>query len=279
MAATTSVAEQPQHPEENPIILYDIPSKLESKAWSPNMWKTRLLLNYRSLPYRTEWVSYPDIQGIFISLGIEPSGLKADGSGRPHYTCPSIIDPTAPKPTTVTESTAIAQYLEDAYPDVQPKVFPEGTREAQLEFIKDVSAVIFPLAVKLILPQMPKILLDPRGSEYFEQTRTVNYGRPLQGICPAGSEERKKAWEEFKAALDRVAETYDKNPEGKGEYFTGSAISYVDIWLAALFIWSKVPCDRDPELGAKCAWDVIEKLNDGRWAVFMHKFDNYLQVL
>ncbi|KIO30778.1 hypothetical protein M407DRAFT_242039 [Tulasnella calospora MUT 4182] len=265
--------------KENPIILYDIPSKFESKCWSVNMWKTRLILNYKGLPYRTEWVSYPDIQAIFINLGIEPSGLKADGSGRPHYTCPSIIDPTAPKPTTVTESSAIAQYLEDAYPDVQPKIFPDGTREAQLQFIKDFLPVFVPPACTLILPQMPNILLDPRGSEYFEQTRTVNYGRPLQGIGLAGSEERKKAWEEFKAGLDKVAEIYDKNPEGNGEYFTGNAISFVDIWLAALFIWSKVPCDRDPEVGAKSVWDVIEKLNDGRWARFMRKFDDYLQVM
>ncbi|KAG8909428.1 hypothetical protein FRC00_010131, partial [Tulasnella sp. 408] len=99
------------------------------------------------------------------------------------------------------------------------------------------------------------------------------------GICPAGSEERKEAWEELKVVLDKIAEIYDKNPEGKGEYFTGSAISYVDIWLAAFFVWSKVPCDRDPELGADCVWDVIEKLNNGRWARFMRKFDNYLQVL
>ncbi|KAG9043048.1 hypothetical protein FS837_010101 [Tulasnella sp. UAMH 9824] len=245
---------------ENPIILYDIPSKLESKAWSVNMWKTRLLLNYRG-------------------LGIEPSGLNPDGSGRPYYTCPSIIDPTAPKLTTVTESTAIAQYLEDAYPDVQPRVFPEGTREAQLEFIKDISAIIYWPAIKLFLPQAPKIILDPRGSEYFEQSRALYFGRPLQGICPAGSEERKEAWEELKAVLDKIAEIYDKNPEGDGEYFTGSAISYVDIWLATFFVWSKVPCDRDPDLGAQCVWDVIEKLNDGRWARFMRKFDNYLQVL
>ncbi|KAG9012244.1 hypothetical protein FRB90_006740 [Tulasnella sp. 427] len=237
-----------------------------------------LLLNYRKLPYRTEWVSYPDVQDTFEKLGMKPSGVKEDGSGRPHYTCPSIIDPTTPESTRVTESTEIALYLEDAYPEVQPKVFPQGGREAQLEFIKVVKPLIVEPAIKLILPQMPAILLDPRGSEYFERTRTINYGRPLQSLCLAGTEERKKAWEDFKTGLSKVAEIYDKNPEGKGEYFTGNAISYADIWLAALFLWCKVPCDRDPELGAGSVWDVVEKLNDGRWARFMAKFDDYLQV-
>lgn len=238
-----------------------------------------LLLNYKGLPYRTEWISYPDIEGTFKGLGIEPSGLKADGSGRPHYTCPSIIDPTSSNPSMVTESTAIAQYLEDAYPEVQPRVFPEGTREAQLEFTKDAMLLVGVPTIQLILPQVPGILVDPRGSEYFERTRTVDYGRPLQEVCSTGSEERKKAWEDFKEGLNKVAEIYDRNTEGKGEYFTGSAISYVDIWLAAHFIWCKVPCDRDPELGVKRVWDVVEKLNDGRWARLMHKFDDYLQVL
>ena len=33
-------------PDTDIIIFYDIPSTLPGKAWSPNTWKTRYVMNY-----------------------------------------------------------------------------------------------------------------------------------------------------------------------------------------------------------------------------------------
>lgn len=33
----------------------------------------RLALNYKGLPYQTEWVEYPDLKGRFMELGIPAS--------------------------------------------------------------------------------------------------------------------------------------------------------------------------------------------------------------
>ncbi|KAG9049107.1 hypothetical protein FS837_011119 [Tulasnella sp. UAMH 9824] len=267
MAATAS----------NPIILYDIPSTTELKAWSINMWKTRLLLNLKGLPYRTEWVSYPDIQPTFEKLGIKHTSLKTDGSGRPHYTCPAIIDPTSPEPTKVSDSTPIALYIEEAYPDVGPKVFPEASKEAQLEFFDTtVHDIIEPIR-SLIIASVPAIL-DPRGAEYFYRTRTAIRKKPLETVCLAGSDERKQAWEDLKRGLDAIAKIYDRNVEGKGEYFAGTEITYADIFLASIFLWARVPSDRDRDMEVDSVWGGIAKLDEGRWAKFMEKFEGLLQV-
>lgn len=84
----------------NEIILYDLPSTAKCACWSLNPWKgmhgiasilmdcigqvgddftdllamtARLALNYKGLPYKTEWVEYPDLKGRFMELGIAAS--------------------------------------------------------------------------------------------------------------------------------------------------------------------------------------------------------------
>lgn len=60
------------------IVLFDLASRPPRSTWSLNPWKSdtppldqntqadkltaRLLLNYKGLNYRTEWLEYPEIQ-------------------------------------------------------------------------------------------------------------------------------------------------------------------------------------------------------------------------
>ena len=41
-------------------VLFDLPGK-DGRAWSPNTWKVRSVLNYKKVPYQTEWIEFPDI--------------------------------------------------------------------------------------------------------------------------------------------------------------------------------------------------------------------------
>lgn len=43
------------------LVLFDIPGK-QGRSWSPNVWKVRAVLNYMKIPYRTEWIEFPDIE-------------------------------------------------------------------------------------------------------------------------------------------------------------------------------------------------------------------------
>ncbi|KAH7153819.1 hypothetical protein DER46DRAFT_611994 [Fusarium sp. MPI-SDFR-AT-0072] len=47
---------------ENEITFFDIPSRSPQVCWSMNTWRTRLLLNYKGLDYKTEWLEYPEIK-------------------------------------------------------------------------------------------------------------------------------------------------------------------------------------------------------------------------
>jgi hypothetical protein len=47
--------------------------------------KNRLALNYKRLPYRVEYISYPDIESTLKKFGVPPTSEKA-----PQYTLPSM---------------------------------------------------------------------------------------------------------------------------------------------------------------------------------------------
>ena len=128
------------------IILYDIPSKVG--PWSPNTWKTRQVprnssnhikltvfssysLNYKGLPFRTVWVEYPDIESTLKAAGIV-SNTRKKPDGSPTWTVPAIYDPKTK--TGITESFAIAEYLDKTYPDT-PLLIPPGTRTLQKAWI------------------------------------------------------------------------------------------------------------------------------------------------
>ncbi|KAF9266028.1 hypothetical protein L218DRAFT_956986, partial [Marasmius fiardii PR-910] len=51
------------------IRLFDIPSKLPQKAFSSFVWRTRYVLNYKGLPYKTTWVETPDLNAMHHQIG------------------------------------------------------------------------------------------------------------------------------------------------------------------------------------------------------------------
>lgn len=84
----------------------------------------RLALNYKSIPYRTEWVEYPQIESLAQRLGVKPTSLKADRV-MPEYTLPIIHDESTG--VSIANSLPIALYLEETYPG-SPRLFPEGSK-------------------------------------------------------------------------------------------------------------------------------------------------------
>ncbi|TFY51247.1 hypothetical protein EVJ58_g10668, partial [Rhodofomes roseus] len=98
--------------ETDVIILYDIPSTVPGNAWSANTWKTRFALNYKGIPYRTQWVEYPDIAPLLTSLGVSPN---TPSTWTFPYTLPAIYDPRTR--TVLMDSIKIARYLDETYPD------------------------------------------------------------------------------------------------------------------------------------------------------------------
>jgi hypothetical protein len=64
----------------------------------------------------------------------------------------------------------------------------------------------------VIMPRIPRTILNPRSAEYFRKTRAKRFGMPLDEF-EKSEEGGEKAWENVKPALEDVG-TLLKQTEG-----------------------------------------------------------------
>ncbi|KAF9025667.1 hypothetical protein BDZ89DRAFT_953614 [Hymenopellis radicata] len=236
------------------ITLYDIPSALPSAPYSPspNVWKIRYALNFKGLQFSTIWVEYPDIKPLYEKLGAAAALTKTDGT--PFHTLPLISD--ASTGAIVSESFAIAQYLDKTYPDT-PRLFPLGPPSYPLHaaFNTAFRSQIGPL-FQFTLPAMHRAL-TPGSQGYFNATKASILGAPtLEDGEPKGAK-RAEEWEKVKAGFDGIA----KWSVAGHDFFVGDAISWPDIEVGAFVLWIRTLLGAEsPEWKAASSW------NEGRWA-------------
>ncbi|CAE6485273.1 unnamed protein product [Rhizoctonia solani] len=239
--------------QENPIILYDILS--EHGTWSPNTYKARLTLNYKRLPYRVEYVSYPDIAPKLKELGARATNPAPFIT----HTLPMIADPSPDpngKSIYVVESFDIAVYLDKTYPAPKyPAVFPPGTRAVQKItaelFMNEVGYTILPALVPLTARPG---FLDERGREYFLKTRE-DYLKRIPADTSVGS----KFWGDAHDKWNWFGEILDLNEEGP--FVTGKQISFTDFAIGGIISFV-----RRVEGGEMRMWKAISEWQGGRWA-------------
>ncbi|CAE6431507.1 unnamed protein product [Rhizoctonia solani] len=238
----------------NPIVLFDIASKMG--PWSPNTWKTRLALTYKRLPYRVEYVSYPDIELTFKQFGVPPTSDKV-----PQYTLPLIGDPSSDlngKPTYIADSFKIALYLDGKYPSPKyPALFPPGTQALQCVFADRVSKLVYVMAPTMLPLVGRPGFLDHRGEEYFRRTRQARFGKSLEQLAVEGRQswgQVKESWGTFGCLIDSNRLT-EHSP-----FVMGNQISYADLLLVAIFCWVK-----RAEIDDKSLWGEISQWQGGRW--------------
>jgi hypothetical protein len=122
----------------------------------------RYSLNYKGLSYRTEWIEFPDIEAHCKAIGASATSTNIDGS--PFYTLPVIKDLSTG--AVVSESAAIAKYLDDTYPST-PALFVDSESISQLAFIRahgDATKELWDFA-------LPRIKLHPVSDAYLRRTK------------------------------------------------------------------------------------------------------------
>ncbi|KAI4267264.1 MAG: hypothetical protein L6R38_008327 [Xanthoria sp. 2 TBL-2021] len=185
------------------ITLFDLPCNPPNKAWSYNTWKStsnlfplinttlllpstltlpaRLILNYKSLPYTTHWLEFPDIAPHLSSLGIPPNAQGAS------YTVPTIHLPPSKshsKDEYIMDSKAIAIALEDKYPNPPLHLdAPQLARAEELwgQAVKALMGVFAPRVVHTLLTDRNKEYMEPKidlenlvgGNEAWEGAKPV----------------------------------------------------------------------------------------------------------
>ncbi|KAF7163459.1 hypothetical protein CNMCM5623_008360 [Aspergillus felis] len=219
---------------DSPVHFFDITSTLpgSSKSWSPNTLKTRMVLNYKRISYTQSWVSYPDIAPLLISLAVpaNPDGIR--------YTLPAINHrPTVKSnPTgTLVDSFPIACHLEQHYPT--PSLFPSGDASYALTIaVQKLMSSAVDKARPLIVPNVADIL-DDKGREYFIETRSVSFGKPLSEVRPRDPQRVKEATDEIKKEMEVLAQMLRGRPGKTGPFFEGDKPGYADFIVASFLAW------------------------------------------
>ncbi|KAL0056867.1 hypothetical protein AAF712_016517 [Marasmius tenuissimus] len=134
------------------ITLYDTgPSSFPSHlGCGPYVRKIIFALNYKKLPFKLITLPLPTIESTAKSLGAPPTDTFPK-TGLPKYTVPFLHDSNE----VVSDSFAIAQYLDTAYPDT-PRLFGEekATIAAVKELIEareEALKILFPIFMSRIV--------------------------------------------------------------------------------------------------------------------------------
>lgn len=217
-------------------------------------------LHYKGIPYRTEWLEYPEIKPTLKNLGAPPTAKDPDGSDR--YTLPTILDPSTGK--VVTDSLPIAKYLDATYPDT-PRLLPPGTENSQQAF-HDMFFAEYALALYLIIIKFTSAALNPESSAYFERTKAERMGKPWEEL----EQNTPGQWVKFESSMAELKDRFSEGDYGDGAFLNGNQITFSDFIVAACLLWAKVVCGKESDI-----WKRIIGMHDGFWGRYMKQFEKY----
>jgi len=193
------------------LKLFELVGTDQARPFSPFCWRTRMALAHKGLTAES-------IPWCFT----EKAAVAPYNSEK----VPVLIDGE----TSVADSWAIANYLEDAYPD-RPSLFGGAGGRAlgrMMNWWGDIAVVggMFPLIVADIPAH-----LKPVDAAYFRQTREARFGKPLEQVT-AG---REKSVEGFRRALDPMRLTLKTQ-----NYLGRDTPNYADYIVFGPFQWARV---------------------------------------
>jgi len=207
------------------LVLYQLAGR-DDYRFSPFAWRARMALAHKGLEAELRDVKFSD-----RSL-IEQSGQER---------VPVLVDGE----TWVSDSTAIAEYLEDNYPDA-PSLFGGDVGRANARFIGAWTDVVlhggvFGLVSRDILDHVHADDVD-----FFRSTREARIGKTLEEFH-AGRDDR---LEGFRAALTPLRLMLKKQP-----FICGESAAYADYTAFGAFQWARcvsplqILADDDPVKG------------------------------
>jgi glutathione S-transferase len=191
------------------VVLYDLAGADPALRFSPYCWRTRMALAHKGLPIETVPWRFTDKPAIAFS-----------GQGR----VPVIRDGD----TVISDSWAIAEYLEDRYPT--PTLFGGALGRAHARFINGwADSVLVGALARLIVRDILDVL-DPKDQAYFRSSREARFGTTLEAVQD-GREQRVAAFRESLSPVRLVLRAQD--------WFGGAAPSYADFILFGTLQWAR----------------------------------------
>lgn len=191
------------------MILYDLVNAKRGH-FSPNSWRVRLALLHKGIPFEVRDVLFGDIPSI--------------NAGGDKLTIPTI----AHNDRLVTDSWAIVQHLDQAFPDTPRLLTPESA--SVLKFFQYwVQTSLHGPIGRLILKDLHDSL-DPADQAYFRASREKSYKGTLEEV-QAGRDDRLDA---FRRGLQPMRLALGHHP-----YLSGEQPGYADYLAFAAFMWAR----------------------------------------
>ncbi|KAF2639208.1 hypothetical protein P280DRAFT_499474 [Massarina eburnea CBS 473.64] len=201
------------------VVLYDL-ACTKNVCFSPTVWRIRLILNYKKIPYRTVFLEFPDIEPTLKGLGLVPS--ESASTSQFPYTVPAIHH--MPSNTYMMDSVPIAMFLDATYPDPPVPLMSELGREVQAQ-----SRAVVGTAFRMSIMPREINILSPRSQEYFRRTREASIGHRLEDLL--NEDKEGEIWEGMRDGMRAVGELMRTN-KAKGPFILGGSPTSVDFFIA-----------------------------------------------
>ena len=209
--------------KQDQLVLYDLASK-SNTPFSPSTLKTHYQLNYKGIPYTTQYLEFPEIAPLLTSFGI-PSPPKNEGYGK--HTVPAVKFPDG---DCVMDSLAIYKRLEtDAAYASLPKIPIDEALEQRVDAITTRMFIGLGPAFRY----NTLMLFNPVGQEYYRKERMggKELPKPTDG-------ELNDAWVAAEGVVGELAAVLREGGSG-GPFFLGDQVSWTDFRVVALFHFAR----------------------------------------
>jgi len=247
-----------------PITLYDVAlegTTDEERVWAPNTWRTRLTLNIKGLAHKTKWIAFTEVVETMKGLGLAENWAGE----RLRYSVPTITDHTTNR--TIMGTQAIAQYLDEQYPNTPSLVYP-GTRAlnvmfAELDYARSVGPIF-----KLLMSEHCDACQE-KDKAYYMKSRESMLNLTWDEMVNPSDTVRKGWLQEIEKYLD-----YNRGlvaQSGEGALFLGGDLpTFADTCVAAQLYWAYSVGGKDHALTK-----LIMSANGGWWAKYFESFSKW----
>lgn len=191
------------------ITMFDLAGADPSLRFSPFCWRIRFALAHKGLPVETVPWRFTEREALAFS-GQAKVPVIRDGD------------------QVVSDSWAIATYLEDHYP--APSLFGGASGLAHAQFINAwADGVVMGGIARLVIRDIFDVI-DPKDRDYFRSSREARFGMTLEQ-AQAGREERLAAFRDLLLPLRLVLR--------RQPWLGGEAPSYADHIVAGTLMWPR----------------------------------------
>ncbi|MER9844015.1 glutathione S-transferase family protein [Mesorhizobium australicum] len=193
------------------ILLYDLVGRDEGRPFSPHCWKATMALAHKGLDISTAPTRFLEVPAV---------------EGGVSKTVPVIRDGDK----VVTDSFAIALYLEEAYPD-RPSLFGGEGGKAMARFIERWSqSTIHPYVATAALVDL-HAMQDEQNGSYFRKSREQRFGKRLEDVVAA----RDAGLATFRAVLEPLRSMLSYQP-----FIGGASPLFADYIVFGALQWARI---------------------------------------